>query len=303
MTTIKKSFPIVLASDENYAIPLGIAIFSILQNRVNNYNIEFFILEDGISENEKNKIKKLINSFSCKVTFIPINKILKDQNLPERGYLRKIAYARIFIPDIVNREKVIYLDTDIIVNSDILELFEQNFESVFLALREPDERKILTKKNDPMLHNYFNSGVMVINTKKWIENRITERTIDFINKYPMKIEFADQDALNYICQDLWDELDRKFNYEIIYNEPYRNLNPIITHYIGSIKPWHYEYPNRISNYREYAQMSPWKDNWKTKKTFKKMFCKMWMIFKLELKKVPGLKNLITKIKYTVCKKK
>lgn len=299
MNNQKEIIPIILAADNNYAIPLGITILSILNNKNGNYDIEFFILEDNIEKNKKEEIESLVVSYSSKIEFLSVDKILSNNSLPERGYLRKIAYARIFIPELINREKVIYLDTDIIVDGELIELFHQKFDSAFLALKEPETEKILAKKNDPILHRYFNSGVLVIDTKKWKDNKITEKAIDFLNEFPEKIEYADQDALNYTCQDLWEEIDIKYNYEIVYNEPNRSRGPIVTHYIGNIKPWHYEYPNKIDKYTKYAQISPWKNKWRTKPTFKRIGMKYWMKFKLFLKTIPGLKKIITKIKQTI----
>jgi lipopolysaccharide biosynthesis glycosyltransferase len=296
MNNDTKVITIVLASDNNYAIPLGITIFSILFNKSNNYTIDFFILENQIDKSRMSEIELMINSYKCSATFFPVDKALRDTHFPEIGYLNKTAYARIFIPKLINRERVLYLDTDIIVNHELLELFNQNFDDVFLALKEPDIEKILLKKNDSTLRRYFNSGVLLINTKKWNNQQITEKSLEFINKSPEKIEFADQDVLNYVCQDLWGELNRKYNYEIIYNEPNDSKDPTITHYIGNIKPWHYEYPNNVDNYIKYARLSPWKHVWKTKPTIKKILTKSWMMLKLKLKTIPGLKKNIVAIK-------
>ena len=296
MNRNKETISIALAADNNYVVPLGITIFSILYNKGSDYDIDFFILESHIDEKEKEKINKMVYSYGCTASFISIDEFLKNKNLPENGYLRKVVYARMFIPKLVDREKIIYLDTDIVVNGELTDLFNQESNSPFLALKEPDTEKIIQKKNDPSLKKYFNSGVLVINCKKWKELKITERALEFAEKFPEKIEYADQDALNYTCQNLWEEFDRKYNYEVVYNEPNTSKDSVVTHYIGDIKPWHYEYPNKTDNYSEYAQMSPWKDNWQTKPTIEKRKKKIWMKFKLVLKTIPGLKKVVVRIK-------
>ena len=291
-----KTIPIILASDDNYSIPLGITIFSILSNKGHDYSIDFFILDNKINEVEKTKITELVIASMCTVVFLPVDVFLNDNFLPEIGYLKKISYARLFIPKLVDRKKVIYLDTDIIVDGELVSLFDKNIEACFAAVSEPEIEKILRRKNDPLLKRYFNAGILLIDTEKWKSNHITEKALEFISKFPEKIEYADQDALNYTCQNLWEELDRKYNYEIVYNEPNTSTNPIITHYIGNIKPWHYEYPNKIDKYVKYAQNSPWKDNWRTGPTLKRVKLKLWLKFKILLKTIPGLKNVIVKLK-------
>lgn len=291
-----KTIPIILASDNNYSVPLGITIFSILFNKGSNYDIDFYILENKINEVDKEKITEMVQASGCTVTFLSVDIFLNDNFLPEIGYLKKATYSRLFIPDIIDREKVIYLDTDIIVNGELIELFNTNIETCFAAIKEPDTEKILSKKNDPLLKRYFNAGVLLIDTKKWKEYQITQKALEFINKFPEKIEYADQDALNYTCQNLWEELDRKYNYEIVYNEPNQSKDPVVTHYIGNIKPWHYEYPNKIDNYKKYAQKSPWKDNWKNESTPKKVQLKLQLKLKILLKMIPGFKKIIVKSK-------
>ncbi|KKQ61467.1 MAG: hypothetical protein US81_C0006G0023 [Parcubacteria group bacterium GW2011_GWE2_38_18] len=293
----KKIIPIALAADNNYVIPLGVTIFSILCNKKNNHSIEFFILDGGITDIEKEKIINLINSYDSTSHFIPISDVLKDKNLPEIGRLNKMAYARLFIPEMIKKEKVIYLDTDIIVNGDLQDFYDLKFDSAFAAMNEPEMLKIIKRKNNPILNKYFNSGVLIINTDKWQKLDITNKALDFAIKYPEKIETADQDALNYTCQGLWSEFDKKYNHEVIYNETNDSEDSVITHYIGDIKPWHYEYPNKIGNYAKYANSSPWKNIWQTSPSFKKIYKKLWLSFKLKLKAIPGLEMLINKIRF------
>ena len=49
---MKKNIPIILAANNNYSVPLGITIFSILKNRTSDYNIEFFICNYDNKKNE-----------------------------------------------------------------------------------------------------------------------------------------------------------------------------------------------------------------------------------------------------------
>ena len=53
---------ILLASDNNYAPLLGVTIYSLLENNENDFeNIAIYILDGGISEVNKNKIREIFS--------------------------------------------------------------------------------------------------------------------------------------------------------------------------------------------------------------------------------------------------
>jgi lipopolysaccharide biosynthesis glycosyltransferase len=60
-------------------------------------------------------------------------------------------------------------------------------------------------------NNYFNSGVLLLNLSVWREQKITEKTIDFLNQNPQKIKYVDQDGLNAVLKNNWMHIDKKFN--------------------------------------------------------------------------------------------
>lgn len=284
---------IVLAADNNYAVPLGITISSILANSKNPVGVELVVLDNKISDFRKKQISKIVNDYGAAMSFYDVSTFLDNYKLPEIRHLKKATYSRLFIPQILDCKKILYLDTDIIIKTDLLDLWRIDISNyLFAAAPEPEKDKILAEKNDARLSNYFNAGVMLINIPLWRENKITEKAIDFINSYPEKIEYADQDALNYVCHGKWFQLDNKFNYEITYNEPSNPKEAALIHYIGSTKPWHYRYPNNYREYRKYANLSPWKDEWKEPFTFKDFFEREEIKFKIFLKRIPFFKKVV-----------
>ena len=115
--------PVFLSSDNNYAPFIATTIASICNNTKS--FIEFYILDSGISEGNKEKILSLSNkfdNFSLEYIFIDVQKYFKNfRSIP---YITLSTYNRIFIPEKNKKnEKIIYLDCDLIVTSDISELY------------------------------------------------------------------------------------------------------------------------------------------------------------------------------------
>ena len=93
---------------------------------------------------------------------------------------------------------------------------------------------------------YFNAGVMLIDLKKWNEQFITEKCFEFLEKFRRNIQFWDQDILNGVLNKKWLELDPKFNvFGRLFernNKKSNTLvpqNPLIVHFSGPLKPWHF----------------------------------------------------------------
>ena len=87
---------------------------------------------------------------------------------------------------------------------------------------------------------------MLIDLKKWNEQFITEKCLDFLEKFRRNIQFHDQDILNGVLRGKWLELDPKFNvvgslFERKNKKSKISIpqNPLIVHFTGSVKPWHF----------------------------------------------------------------
>lgn len=109
-------------------------------------------------------------------------------------------------------EKCLYLDTDVIVLTDLRELFAYDLGGYIAASSTggPDSHgyKALVRRKkrgggDEVLafetDFYFCSGLMLINVDEWIKNDIESRAILFLSNY--ETEFADQDSLNFAMKN------------------------------------------------------------------------------------------------------
>lgn len=177
------------------------------------------------------------------------------------GHITQACYYRILIPELVDKEieKIIYLDCDLIVLGNLIDLFNIDINNYFVGAVE--EKLFDIKEALGMDENtpYFNSGVMLINLKEWRKNNISEKTLDFIRRSPEKIKLYDQDALNFILANKCLILNKKYN-QIILGLKKTNIpdNTFIIHYTGTYKPWHFVYNGSYKKlYKKYLKLTPW----------------------------------------------
>ncbi|MDR2107741.1 MAG: glycosyltransferase family 8 protein [Holosporaceae bacterium] len=124
----RNNISVVFGCDDNFALCLGVALQSLIDNSDKNNNYDVWILDGGISVGRKARILEMVKerkNFS--VRFFDINPFIKldRKNFPlvSSKTISIATYYRIFIPEIFSAYKrMVYLDCDIIVNTDISKL-------------------------------------------------------------------------------------------------------------------------------------------------------------------------------------
>jgi lipopolysaccharide biosynthesis glycosyltransferase len=264
---------IFFAADNNFAQHLCVAMTSVVINKLSCDTISFYILDGGISDENKQKINKLSGSL-ISVEYIKIhNEFFKEA--PRSDYCQHVTketYYRYLIAVLKPQlAKVFYLDCDIIVCNSLDILWNTDLRDNYVAAVEE-----LHERTEPFT---FNAGVLLINNKKWAKDNIAERLFEN-TKYLVqinKIELLDQDVLNYTFKNsiLW--VDPMYNCQqnvffdgyydgagsnVYTYEQMRQMerSPIIVHYNGSAKPWtrngRQNHHGHRSLYFQYLQKSP-----------------------------------------------
>ena len=273
---------VVFASDNNYAQHTAVAMASVLLNTKSPDKIKFFLIDDNIEQNNKNKILSTVKNLSGNIDFVKItNNDL--ENCYVSGELSRASYFRLDIANILNDDikKIIYLDCDLLVYDDIEKMW--NIDMCNKPLAATCDYGIMASKRIRMQKNkyiglpfdaaYFNAGVLMMDLDIWREYDYAKDIIKLAteNKYPNH----DQDALNKFFMHNWQEIPLRWDVippvfnlflKILANKNLRTkaieakLNPAIFHYAGGYKPWEYKiYYGFNEKYYEYLKYTAFKD--------------------------------------------
>lgn len=284
---------IFFSVDKNYVPQLKVALCSILENCKNPKEIEFIVLNSGEIEKEEIKeIKNFVKNYSSKVIFYKVKKE-KYQKLDPRkrlSHLSSAAYYRLEIPKICKNEKVLYLDCDLVILGNVIDLWKFDLKNKTIGAVLDYYLAFVENKRE------FNSGVLVIDCKKWNKRKYNKKIINFI-KNDKKLSL-DQEILNKIIKDDWYELPLEWNrqkraYESnhkemkITKEYYKKIikNPKIIHYTGRIKPWHYRYifPDK-KYYLYYLKKAGLKEKYDDKNLINFFYRPVrWLVYKLKMR--------------------
>ncbi|MDF7667523.1 glycosyltransferase family 8 protein [Orbaceae bacterium ESL0727] len=255
---------IALVFDDNYAMPAGVTISSIIYNNPDLFFC-FHLFVDNLSDRNLQKFKMLVSECVLFKIYHLNDKFTINPDTLVLGYLSAISCVRFILPDILYPEtdKFLYIDSDILCLKSISPLYNVDITNYVAGVIPDDDvmknhiKKIYKINSD----NYFNSGVLLINTKKWIDSNLTIQCMARINDGRI-YEFADQDVLNILLENTTCLLPVKFNTKIHITtscKEEKEIAPytVLLHYVTGYKPWYQTFNSQL--FQKYFLLSPWHD--------------------------------------------
>lgn len=265
------SITIAYAPDNNRITLTLSAMASVLKNAKKTDEIEFVILYSPEHLNEKYlpTFDNLQSIKPYKLNLIKIDDKIFD-NFPCSEWVTVESWFCSLLADLMpNNDNVLYMHCDTMVKESLSDLFKTDLGDNWVGVVED---VAYSKKQSDRLeisdNLYFNSGVVLINTKAWKKadfyNQL--RNTVLINKNILN----EQDALNKVCDCKKLLLSPKYNYMQIWwkksNHQYDNKylkeyekaseKPAIVHFIGA-KPNSSGCKNKFtSEFLEYTKLVP-----------------------------------------------
>jgi len=257
---------IVLSSDDNYAKYLAVTIASVICNRKDSDVLFFHILDGGITQENRDKIKSMTAERGASIEFLPIDQALfsgKVLNITEKNHVTLATYYRLLIPSLIQADRCIYMDCDMICRASLAPVWKTKLDDcIAAAVKDIDEDKQSERLS---LSRYFNAGFFLMDLKAMREERTQEQFFRFIEEHHDRIVMHDQDVLNCVLQGRIHELDMTWNCQVAkthkcketgFHDLSRTAN--ILHYVGHRKPWvkGCRAPGR-GEYWKYLQKTSW----------------------------------------------
>ena len=258
-----KIVPIVLEVDKKATFTCDVMIRSIIEHTTNDYFYDIYVLcndlPDYVTYEWENMTEKNVH-----VTAVSIK-----EDMPILCSTPTF-YFSFLIPSLFSYDKILYLHSNSVVQSDISKLYDTELGDNLIAgvadvLNDQDEKSRIEWGLE--LLSYVNIGVLLINNKLWREEEIQKKCMEELMYPHHPYPFKDQDIINFICQDRvllldykWNVLDealqhKKDKYELCVE----NVDPseyYIIHYDSNVKPWDLS-ENKLSNiWWRYARKIP-----------------------------------------------
>jgi lipopolysaccharide biosynthesis glycosyltransferase len=170
--------------------------------------------------------------------------------------------------------KILYLDSDILVEKDLSELYKTNLDGIYVAAVADMAGMVEESLHLRLgLEKYLNSGMMLLNLEKMREENISDKLLDAKLNDKIK-QFMDQDAFNQVfagnvkwlsstfnlmkpnleCYSL-EEIAKFYEHTISKMEEIMKT-PHINHLTNILKPWKTSEATEFEHWYFYFQQLP-----------------------------------------------
>lgn len=289
-----RNIPVVICFDNNYAISGAALINSIISNANSNLNYDLVVLENGVSFANKERFFSMVAAHAnISLRFFDVNAFSEIKSVFTRAHFSAATYARLFIPKLfADFEKVIFIDSDTVVESDLAELMTVPLESnlvaavkdivmegfvMFGAMSQssdgvmPAEQYLSSSLGMANPDGYFQAGILVFNIAQMNkENTFSSLMTALKSK---TYWFLDQDIMNQVFHGRVHYLPLEWN---VYHgngntdDFFPNLrfstymsfldarkHPKMIHFAGENKPWNTRHVDFFDNYHKNIVNTPW----------------------------------------------
>lgn len=295
----KPNDPIVVAcgADEAYAKHITVTLRSILDSTDPNRPLVLYLLDGGMSDSTKSLLTSMCSE-RAKVNWLA-PELDRVARFPVSEHISAASYLRLLLPELlpVDVERVIYIDSDMIVKRDLSLLWDEPLGEFGIAAAQDvaapwidaDVAMPNVKAATPFLAakrpianyqplglrpaaKYFNAGMLVMNLDLWRREGFAEQVFRCLDEHREHVLWWDQYALNVVFADRWHQLDPRWNqgsHVFVYPtwetsplsqqvfESVKN-DPWIIHFCSPAKPWHADCDHPLRHeYFEVLDRTPW----------------------------------------------
>ncbi len=212
---------IVYSVDYRYVIGSIVSATSLRRHLSNpNIHVVFHVAHPGLSDALREELRLALQQLGS-LHLYDVSAGLRLE--PPKKYFTTATLGRLqlatFLPDGVDR--VIYLDADTLVLSDISVLVEVylGVGGVGAVVNEIAPNRSVQVFGDRVLQSEYgarppgclNSGVLVIDVRTWRANHMSERAEELWRRFGPQLRGPDQDILNILLEGRWTELSPEWN--------------------------------------------------------------------------------------------
>ena len=284
----ERNIAIAFACNDKFVPYMSTLLESIRECASSKYNYDILVLTQNISEKNKEILKRMITDKSnFSIRYLDPTPYIQGCSFYIRGHFSIETYFRLVLPELLpGYQKILYLDSDMVVQGDVAELYNENIDGYLLGAchdadtaglyngYEPNKKQYMDqvlKLKEPYM--YFQAGTLLMNLEEFRKIYTVEEKLQYATSH--KFQLLDQDILNKLCEGKVSYLDMVWNMMVDYagirknqivvkspawlNEMYLEARkkPKIIHYAGSKKPWHHPEMDFGEVFWKYARMTPY----------------------------------------------
>lgn len=271
---------VAYSCNENYIHHTGISILSLLEKNKLIQNINIFFIYKDVSESSIDLLKKLVQQYGRTMNVISFYDICFDLNIKSTGRHIDTIYSKLFFGRIEGIDKILYLDSDTIINDSLNEFWNIDLNDNLIAGVETHSSSLKKSLNLGKYDPCINDGVVLINVLEFRKQNILKDFINCIEEYDGNPPLLSEGVINKVCKGKIKIIHPKYNLMsglLNYKRdrfanmgPYYDksiikdaiISPVIIHYLSAFynRPWDINCTHPMKDYYlYYKSKSIWKN--------------------------------------------
>ena len=270
-------------SCNDYYIPqTGISIISLCENNKDSESINIYFIGKDVSLENISMLQSIAEGYGRHFIYINFDKIAYDLNISAIGRHIETIYTKVFFTRIEGLDKIIYLDSDTVIDGSLESLWNDDISDVYMGVVQTFS-KIKKQLGMDECTPFFNDGMAIVNVDYCRRHDLTEKVLKVIAEYNGNPPTLSEGALNKVCQGhvkfislRWNcmagilyfgRLNMKYLSSMLDQYTIKDLeescsSPVVIHYLTAFynRPWFAPCSHPFKEkYYYYQSKSPWKD--------------------------------------------
>ena len=202
---------IMYSCNNGYVMQTIVSMVSLFENNQDT-SIVIYLIEDQIDNKNIRYITKIVEKYKNKLIVLPIERLIPADLIRANHRHPHTIYAKLFLQNIEEINRILYLDSDTIVCSSLEELYNIDLdeEEVVAGVSMPYSYR-LKERMGIIDYPYICDGIVMIDADKWKKNRYQERCVEYINRHAGNPPMLSEGTINYICKGHIKIVSPKFN--------------------------------------------------------------------------------------------
>ena len=272
---------VAYSCNEVYIEHTGISILSLLENNKEEFDlINIYFIGKNVTTSSINKLKDIALVYNAKLIYLDFDVLCSELNINALGRHIETVYSKLFFCDILNIDKILYVDSDTIINASLSDFWNVELDNYVVAgVSTPtigSKKQLCLSESD----TFINDGVVLMNLKKLREENYKGKFLECIASYGGDPPVLSEGVINKVCQGKIKIVNPEFylmsgliTYKHSKFNGVRNFyskqelqnaikNPVIIHYLAGFynRPWNKDCKHPMKDkFLYYKSKTIWKD--------------------------------------------
>lgn len=199
----------VYACNQAYISQTLVSMISLVRS---NPDAKIYLITDHVEKWAVQNLTDKMEKYQQQITIIDIMDILPDMQLDDKDRHPRTIYAKLFLGQAIEEDRILYLDSDVVVMDSLAPLFQRDMEHEYVAgVLMPYSTKMKARIGAFPGEPYICDGVVLMNLAKWRNDGKSKECQDYICENQGLPSMLSEGTLNFVCRGRIGVLEPKYN--------------------------------------------------------------------------------------------